>query len=72
MNAGLGADVPNEKGEALNAAGLLGAEPVCGCPNGLLDALLGPNPNVLVLDPYEKGALVGDCTVPATSGALLF
>ena len=72
MNAGFDAGVPNEKGEALNVAGLLGAEPACGCPNGLLDALPGPNVNVLVLGPNEKGALVGDCTVPATSGALLF
>jgi len=72
MNAGLGADVPNEKGEAPNEAGLLGAEPACGCPNGLLDELLGPNANVLVLGPNEKGPLVGDCTVPATSGALAF
>lgn len=65
----LDVDAANAKGEAPNVAGLLGAEPVC--PNGFVDALLGgPNANVLVLDPNEYGPLVGDCTVPATSGTL--
>jgi len=66
----LDVDALNGKGGAPNVAGLLGAEPVCGCPNGLVDALLGgPNGNVLVLGPNENGPLVGDCTV-ARSGAL--
>ncbi len=65
----LDVDAPNEKGEAPNVAGLLGAEPVC--PNGLVDALLGgPNANVLVLGPNGNDPLLGDCTVPAASGAL--
>jgi len=64
----LDVDAPNGKGEAPNVAGLLGAEP---CPNGLVDALVGGlNANVLVLGPNENGPLVGDCTVPATSGTL--
>lgn len=69
------AGAPKEKG-APNVAGLLGAEPGCVCPNGLLDgALWAPNGNEVALDPKEKGCAVvgkediGDCAVEVTSKA---